>query len=152
MLFWGAGATASLGLRTTDQQAEFLRALAPGPEKSDVPSLRTRVRTALGDCVPDRWVDAFSDLLEILGECGGTNAHKVSAAEIHEEQLVTMARNWGCNVASKPKAPASDDSETPCRFFSRAASRISSVGWITARGPDGPRRKRDAVTTREPED
>ena len=97
VLFWGAGATESLGLRTTAQQAEFLRALAPGHEKLDVTPLHTRVRNALGDCVPDRWVDAFSDLLEILGECGGTNAHKVSATEIHEGQLVAMARNWGCN-------------------------------------------------------
>ena len=96
VLFWGAGATASLGLRKTAQQAEFLRELAPSPEKSDVSSLRTRVRTALGDCVPDRWVDAFSDLLEILGECGGTNA-PISATEIHEKQLAAMARNWGCN-------------------------------------------------------
>ena len=96
VLFWGAGATESLGLRMTEQQAKFLRALAPGPEKSEVKPLRTRVRTALGDCVPNRWVDAFSDLLKILGERGGTNA-QISATEIHEEQLAAMARNCGCN-------------------------------------------------------
>ena len=96
VLFWGAGATASLGLRMTAQQAQFLRALAPGLEKSEVTPLHTRVRNALGDCVPDRWVDAFSDLLKILGESGGTNA-PISATEIQEEQLAAMARNWGCN-------------------------------------------------------
>ena len=95
VLFWGAGATASLGLRMTAEQAKFLRALAPDPEKSEVRPLPSRVRTALGDCVPARWVEAFSDLLKILGECG-TNA-QISATEIHEEQLAAMARNWGCN-------------------------------------------------------
>ena len=95
VLFWGAGATASLGLRMTAEQAKFLRALAPDPEKSEVRPLPSRVRTALGDCVPARWVEAFSDLLKILGECG-TNA-QISATEIHEEQLAAMARNWGRN-------------------------------------------------------
>ena len=96
VLFWGAGATASLGLRTTAQQAQFLRVLAPGPEKSETPPIRTRVRSALGDSVPHRWVTAFSDLLEIIGDSGATNGRKLSVADIHTEQLAVMARNWGC--------------------------------------------------------
>ena len=97
VLFWGAGATASLGLRTTVQQARFLRALAPDPEKLEMPCLDTRVRSALGDGVPDGWVQAFCDLLEILGDHRANNGHKLSAADIDVDQLAAMARNWGCN-------------------------------------------------------
>ena len=59
--------------------------------------LHTRVRTALGDGVPDRWLNAFSDLLEILGDHGVANGREVSAADIHAEQVAAMARNWGSN-------------------------------------------------------
>ena len=98
VLFWGAGATASLGLHMTAQQVQFLRALAPGPDKSEVPSLCSRVRKALGGRVSDRrWVTALTDLLEILGDRGGANGHKISVAEIRKEQLAAMARNWGCS-------------------------------------------------------
>ena len=97
VLFWGAGATASLGLGMTVDQARFLRELAPGPEKKEPRSCHSRVRNALGKCVPDRWVDAFSDLLEILGDSAAANGHKISAADIHGPQLAAMARNWGCN-------------------------------------------------------
>ena len=57
--------------------------------------LHKRVRTALGDCVPDQWLNAFSDLLEILGDHGVANGREVSAADIHAEQVAAMARNWG---------------------------------------------------------
>ena len=59
--------------------------------------LHTRVRTALGDSVPNRWLNRFSDLLEILGDHGVANGREVSAADIHAEQIAAMARNWGCN-------------------------------------------------------
>ena len=95
VLFWGAGATASLGLPTTAQQAQFLRALAPDPGKSEPVSVRTRVRKALKYRASSGWVDAFSDLLQILGDRGTTNGHEVSAADINAEALAAMARNWG---------------------------------------------------------
>ena len=98
VLFWGAGATESLGLRTTAEQAQFLRVLTPSsPETSEMRPLHARVRKALGNSVPDRWVTAFSDLLEILGDRYAANGHKVSAADIHQGQLDAMARNWECN-------------------------------------------------------
>lgn len=97
VLFWGAGATASLGLRTTDQQAQFLRDLAPDHGKSETESVHNRVRTALGDRASNRWVDAFSDLLQILGDRGAANGHEFSAADINTEELAAMARNWGRN-------------------------------------------------------
>ena len=97
VLFWGAGATASLGLRTTAKQAQFLRALAPGPGNSETASVRNRVRTALEDPASNGWVGAFSDLLQILGDRGAANGHEFSTADISAEELDAMARNWRRN-------------------------------------------------------
>ena len=98
VLFWGAGATESLGLRTTAKQAQFLRRLAPGdPGNSETASVRTRVRTALGDRASNGWVDAFSDLLQILGDRGASNGQEVAVADINAAELDAMARNWGRN-------------------------------------------------------
>ena len=94
-LFWGAGATQSLGIHTTEKQAQFLRNLAPRP--GDSRSLNTRVRKALSDGVEDRWVTAFCDLLKILGDLSDGEDRKVSVADISEEQVTTMRRNWGCD-------------------------------------------------------
>ena len=98
VLFWGAGATESLGLRTTAKQAQFLRRLAPrDPGKSETASVRTRVRTALGDRASNGWVDAFSDLLQILGDRGASNGQEVSVADINAAELDAMTRNWRRN-------------------------------------------------------
>lgn len=97
VLFWGAGATASLGLRMTAQQAQFLRALAPDYRKSETDSVHTRVRNALGEDVPNRWIVAFSDLLRILGDRGVANGHELSIADINVKELDAMACNWTCN-------------------------------------------------------
>ena len=97
VLFWGAGATASLGLRMTAQQAQFLRALAPDYRKSETESVRTRVRNALGGDASIRWIEAFSDLLRILGDRGVANGHELSIADINGKELDAMARNWKCN-------------------------------------------------------
>ena len=91
VLFWGAGATASLGFRTTEKQASFLRKLAPLP--CDSKPLGTRVRTALGDGVSDRWVSGFRDLLEVLGDRLDARDDKLSVTEISDEQTETMRRN-----------------------------------------------------------
>ena len=95
VLFWGAGATASLGIHTTEKQAQFLRTLAPRPDESR--SLNTRVRSALGDNVSDRWVEATCDLLKILGDRRSANGDNVSAADINDEQIQAMGRNWESN-------------------------------------------------------
>ena len=97
MLFWGAGATASLGLRLTDQQAKFLHALAPYPGKSEPESVDVRVRNALGEGVSNRWVDAFSDLLRILGDRYAGTRREFSTADINAQELAAMARNWRCD-------------------------------------------------------
>ena len=64
--FWGAGATASLGIRTTKEQNQFVRHLAP--VESPPKPLRDRVRNALGAGPEDLWRDALCDLLTILGD------------------------------------------------------------------------------------
>ena len=64
VVFWGAGATASLNIRTTDKQARFLRALAPGDDNTQL--LDSRVRKALNGAA-ERWVSAFCDLLKDTG-------------------------------------------------------------------------------------
>ena len=94
VLFWGAGATASLGIHTTKSQGDFLRSLAPraGGEQT----LGCRVRTALGNDVPDRWIAALCDLLKILGDREETTDDTISATDIHDEQLEAMRRNWTC--------------------------------------------------------
>ena len=93
VLFWGAGATASLGIHTTERQGEFLRALAPFPEGSE--GLEDRVRNALGRGIPDQWVLAFCDLLKILGDSEeATGEDVLSAADIRTEQLEAMKENW----------------------------------------------------------
>ena len=94
VLFWGAGATASLGIPMTERQGEFLRALAPGPEGSE--RLEDRVRNALADGMSDRWVSAFCDLLKILGDSEEATEGTLSAADIREEQLEAMKENWEC--------------------------------------------------------
>ena len=43
VIFWGAGATATLGMRTTAYQGKFLRDLATGKK-----NLKKRVECALG--------------------------------------------------------------------------------------------------------
>lgn len=85
--FWGAGATASLGFRTTKQQGVFVRHLAP-VESSPKP-LCERVRNALGCAVPDRWDAALCDLLAILGDGRSTE----DATTVDDCALAAMARS-----------------------------------------------------------
>ena len=95
VLFWGAGATASVGIHTTDNQGRFLRALAPRPNGSE--RLENRVRSAFGTGVSSRWVSAFWDLLKILGDRAEATEDALSAGDIHEEQLEAMRGNWERN-------------------------------------------------------
>ena len=84
VIFWGAGATAALGIRTTADQTAALRKLA-GEEGS----VNERVKEALGQ-VDRQWTDAFSDLLTILGD-----QHQGSRLNIpSQRQLTAMRRNW----------------------------------------------------------
>ena len=86
--FWGAGATASLGIRTTAQQSEFVLHLAP----RDPPCkpLRERVKKALGDAAADRWGSALGDLLAVLGDGQPPRA----TTTVDDCALDAMARSW----------------------------------------------------------
>ena len=92
VLFWGAGATASLGMPTTEGQAKFLRAVAPRPDGKE--GLESRVRRGLGNDIADRWVSAFSDLLKILGDREKARDGSLSVSDILDQQLEAMGRNW----------------------------------------------------------
>lgn len=91
VVFWGAGATASLGMHTTAGQGQSLRELAPRPDGKE--DLQNRVRNALGDDVADQWVSALCDLLKILGDRDEA-INALSVADIYPEQLEAMERNW----------------------------------------------------------
>ena len=86
--FWGAGATASLDIRTTAKQSEFVLHLALG----DPPCkpLGERVKKALGDAAADRWGAALSDLLAVLGDGQPPKA----ATTVDDCALDAMARSW----------------------------------------------------------
>jgi hypothetical protein len=89
VVFWGAGATKALGIRTTVDQEKFIRAIAAtaNPAKP----LKDRVAEALGKGVRKKWRDALFDLITILGDTDGAYE---SISEISAEQLEAMRRNW----------------------------------------------------------
>jgi hypothetical protein len=91
LIFWGAGATAALGIRTTADQVTFVRKLA-GPRDPITP-LESRVADALTNNVNDTtpWHSALYDLLAILGDAKDrfTRIDFVDASE-----LEAMRRNW----------------------------------------------------------
>lgn len=94
LIFWGAGATASIGLPQTAQQAEFIRALAPKFENSDG-TLRSRLRKALGSFAVEPWISAFADLLAILGDDDDAEVvNRGSPTKVLPNQRDAMARNW----------------------------------------------------------
>ena len=78
IIFWGAGATASLGIPTSDKQSECIAELAV--EDSE---LQSRVEKAVGTFRSN----AFTDLLNILGD--GGQQHDVSG-----DALAAMGRSW----------------------------------------------------------
>jgi hypothetical protein len=90
VIFWGAGATAALGISTTEGQTTFIKRLTG----SDAPgkSLKERIAEALGRKCAERWHDALFDLITILGD--GDAAYG-SISFIDGEQLDAMRRNWG---------------------------------------------------------
>ena len=68
LILWGAGATASLGMRTTFQQGEFLKYLACSETKRPFERpLSERVAIAIGE-KNTRWAAPLTDLLLILGD------------------------------------------------------------------------------------
>ena len=91
IIFWGAGATAGLGMRTTTQEGAFILDLAASGE--DLPTtslvLHQRISKALGEAAAP-WTPALAELLTILGD---TN-EEYPTASVTEEQTGAMRRNW----------------------------------------------------------
>jgi len=89
VIFWGAGATRELGIRTTVEQAQFVRRLTGASDPSK--PLADRVAEALADKNCELWHSAFVDLIDILGD--GDDANR-SIHNISGDQLHAMRRNW----------------------------------------------------------
>jgi hypothetical protein len=89
VIFWGAGATAALGIRTTAGQEQFIRFLT-GVENPKVP-LTKRVAKALGTKAIKPWSSALFDLITILGDTEGAGN---SITDVTDRQLKAMRRNW----------------------------------------------------------
>jgi len=94
VIFWGAGATKALGIRTTDEQGKFIRAIADDGEFSGTPG--DRVAKALGDSKSEPWRSALVDLIRILGDRPESYDH---IGDIDEKELDAMRRSWDGNKA-----------------------------------------------------
>ena len=93
VIFWGAGATASLGMRLTLDQSKFLSRLVSVKEGSTKKPLRQRVQEALDKSAGKRWVSALCDLLVILGD-EDEMEEAASIFTITRDQMEAMRRNW----------------------------------------------------------
>ena len=102
VVFWGAGATASLGMRVTGDQPRFLGRLASVQEDTQKKSLRQRVCDALDSSAVEPRISALSDLLIILGD---EAKEGVSIASVTAEQKDAMRRNW-CSSACEDEIQA----------------------------------------------
>lgn len=91
LIFWGAGATASLGIRTTQGQSYFLQSLAGGGRLNQALSLEERLLEALSLSTSSVYKNALADLLIILGDQAKNYDHIDSISPIEYE---AMRRNW----------------------------------------------------------
>ena len=89
VIFWGAGATAALGIRTTARQEQFIRFLTGVDDPGA--SLTKRVAKALGSTAPKPWHRALIDLITILGD---SDVSYNSITDLTDRQLKAMSRNW----------------------------------------------------------
>ena len=108
VVFWGAGATASLGIQTTGDQTQSLRKLASKQEES----LSRRIKDALGDNkAKEPWTSALGDLLTILGDDDKDEAseEKDSITTVTPHHIEAMRRHWRTGA---------DDGELRDRIFS----------------------------------
>ena len=92
VIFWGAGATANLGIQTTDQQAGTLQKLAS--EKEERPLAR-RIEEALGCKAMEPWTSALGDLLTVLGDCReAATAGEGAIAAVTPHHIDVMRPHW----------------------------------------------------------
>ena len=109
VVFWGAGATADLGMPLTSQQADFLYKLAsPSATKDKDRDLRSRVREALkvqtGDNTSEHWIRAFHELLTVLGDDPSTvgdsdTKDAPSVDHVTQNAIDTMRANWSSGAS-----------------------------------------------------
>lgn len=99
VIFWGAGATASLGMRVTDAQGKFISHLVGYGTESASKDLMARVELALGGSNTSYWRNVLADLITILGD---TDDSSGSIHIIRQGHLDAMARHW------KPNATEND--------------------------------------------
>ena len=91
VIFWGAGATAEIGMQMTGQQARTLRKLASKQEEQT--SLACRIKAALECKAEEPWTSALHDLLSILGD-GDEPEEAASTLTVTQYQMQAMRRNW----------------------------------------------------------
>jgi hypothetical protein len=96
VIFWGAGATAALGIRTTARQEQFVHCIAGADGTGK--SLKKRIAKALGPKVAKPWHAAFIDLITILGD---SDASYDGITDVTDEQLKAMRRNWKLGASLK---------------------------------------------------
>jgi hypothetical protein len=89
VIFWGAGATAALGIRTTARQEDFIRFLTGADDPRA--SLAKRVAKALDPTTPKHWHRALIDLITILGDSEGSYS---SITDVTDQQIEAMRPNW----------------------------------------------------------
>ena len=91
VIFWGAGATASLGFPITSVQSAFLRRLASTGDSKGQP-LRDRARCALQNNAVEPWISALEDLLTILGD--DEKPEELRTGAFTPAQMKAMRKNW----------------------------------------------------------
>ena len=89
LIFWGAGATAELGISISKQQSEFVRHLADDQAR-DKP-LMERIGHALGGNGTEPWHPALHDLITILGDL---DENYINIDHIDDDHIDAMRRNW----------------------------------------------------------
>jgi hypothetical protein len=91
VVFWGAGATAALGMRVTEAQGQFIARLAGVDKDTSSKNLRERVRIALDKSDKSCWNDCLFDLITILGD---TESARASIHVIEGDHIEAMRRHW----------------------------------------------------------
>ena len=91
VIFWGAGATAALGMRTTEWQSRFIHTLTWQRDGGQKKSLCQRVSKALAGGPVDGWQSELTDLLSVVGD---------ETDSITRERIDAMRKNW-CVGASE---------------------------------------------------
>ncbi len=92
VIFWGAGATAALGMRVTQKQGEFIQHITGAANASrHEKSLQQCIADALAPNRSAPWSSALFDLITILGDRDENYDH---IRAINDDEREAMRRNW----------------------------------------------------------